>query len=129
MSEDYDDDNMFEEFGEGYEDGEEYEDDEMVEDESFMETAFDFIDDAASAAMDAGYDMCGNEGQTSIMESVEGAVEDAALAAAEGGDPYNILLSAASYPEAVGDILAEMAGIIEEVIAEGMQDTLLDFLL
>lgn len=77
------------------------------------------VDEAAETAYEAAIDMCGNDGQVSVIEMTgDGAFYDAAEEAAGEGDPYAVLMAACPYPEAVGEILAEAAAIIEDIIGD-----------
>lgn len=85
------------------------------------------IEEAAETGYGTALDMCANEGQVSVIDMTGyDAFESAASAAAEGGDGLNVLMSACPYPEAVGIILEECYGIMEEIINEGIEGLLLD---
>lgn len=83
---------------------------EMVADEAFM----------------MALDMCGNSGQVSIIERTGyQAFYEAVREALGDGDPFDVLMSACPHPEAVGEILEEVAGYIMEAAEEmngGAQD-------
>lgn len=78
--------------------------------------------DAADEAFSMALDLCGNEGQVSVIEmtGMEAFIE-AARAAWHENDPFTVLLEACPYPEAVTLILEEVAmfmGYRAEEIAE-----------
>lgn len=79
------------------------------------------------AAAEAGYEnalaMCGNDGQVSVIEMTgfDAFLAAAEAIAAEQGDPSQILRAACPYPEAVGQILDESAGVMEEIISDGFE--------
>lgn len=72
-------------------------------------------------------DMAANDGQLSILQSVDvGTIRDAINASIyEEDDAYSVLAGAVSHEEAVGDILEEIAGQIEEY-ASDYREGLLD---
>lgn len=76
------------------------------------------IDEAAEAGYDTAIDGCGNEGQVSIIEMTgfDAFHEAAEEAASDGSGPYEILMGACPYPEAVSFILGDAAAAIIDVI-------------
>lgn len=84
------------------------------------------IEEAAEMGYEVAMDMCGNEGQISVIEMTgESAFYEAAEAAATaGGGTYEILVAACPYPEAVDQILQEAAATILDHINEGVDEYL-----
>lgn len=79
------------------------------------------IDEAADAGYNLAMDMCGNDGQVSVIDMTGyDAFYECAESAAEAnrGDGYEILLSACPYPEAVTEILFEAAIAIFDIVNE-----------
>lgn len=85
---------------------------------------------ASGALTDAMYesfyialDMCGNEGQASIIESMGiDAFRGATVEAFEGGDAVDSLMGYASHPEAVEQILEEAGSYINDVVGDALSD-------
>lgn len=71
-------------------------------------------------------DMAANEGQLTILSNVDmGTMRDAIQAAIyEEDDPYSMLVDAAGHEEAVGEILEEIAGQIEDFASDYREDML-----
>ncbi len=60
--------------------------------------------------------LCGNSGQRTIIENIGlFGYEEATIAALEGDDAIGVLSSIASHPDAVGDILEESGGMINDM--------------
>lgn len=84
------------------------------------------IDEAADAGYNLAMDMCGNDGQVSIIDMTGyDAFYECAESAAEAnrGDGYDILLAACPYPEAVTEILFEAAITIFDIVNEAASET------
>lgn len=86
---------------------------------------------AISEAADTGYDtamnMCGNDGQVSIIDMTGyDAFYEAAeqMAMAHSDEALGIVVSACPYPEAVTEILEESVAVMIEIIAEARGDAL-----
>lgn len=77
------------------------------------------IEEAAEEGYNTAMDMCGNDGQVSVIDMTGvDAFHDAAEAAATNGDAARVLVSACPYPEAVHEILDEAAAVIEGIISD-----------
>lgn len=88
-----------------------------------VDIARDEVEGLIGEAFQSAMDMCGNEGQISIIEGMEDVFRDAGWAAAAGQDALSVLASGCFYPEAVMDILSEAAGILDEagqIMGEGL---------
>lgn len=69
-------------------------------------------------------DMCGNEGQASIIEAMGlGAFMGATVDALEGGDAIDSLMGYASHPEAVEQILEEAGTFINDAVSDVWGDS------
>lgn len=81
------------------------------------------IDEAADEGYNTAIDMCGNEGQVAIIDMTGyDAFVSAAEAAYNDDDGLGILISACPHPDAVGEILEESYGVIQEYISEVNND-------
>lgn len=82
------------------------------------------IEGIASLAFHTAVDLCGNEGQVSIIDQMGlDAFYEACFEAINEGDAVDALMGLCPYPDAVGEILEEAGGVINDILGYGMSDS------